>query len=203
MNAERIDVWEHWNEQGGPKYPHDQLVRFCFRSFTAERRAGLRALDLGSGSGVHTLFLAREGCRVVAVDLSPTGVENTRRKLAAEGLVADVRVGSADALELPAGSLDLVVSVGVLDSAGVAVAREAVRRAVAALAVGGRGFFLFASDSDYRVRGPNEYGLHGFSRAEVNDVFSVSVAQRDVDRCVVTYGGGATEQNDWIVTLTK
>jgi len=202
--SERLPIWQQWNEGGGPKYPNDQVVRFVFRRFPADQRRGLRVLDLGCGGGVHTVFLAREGCRVTGVDLAPIGIENTRKKLEAEKLDATLLAKSADAIDFPEGSFRVVICVGVLESAGIAVAREAVRRATNALEKGGVGFFLFASERDARIHGPNEYGLHGYTRKEVEDVFSVpGLANVDIDRINVTFNGGKSELDDWNVTLEK
>ncbi|SDD54554.1 class I SAM-dependent methyltransferase [Auraticoccus monumenti] len=67
------------------------------------------ALDLGSGSGVLAVWLARRGLRTRAVDVSAAAVTSTR--LAAEADRVAVEVSWADGLEDVAdGSLDLVVS---------------------------------------------------------------------------------------------
>jgi len=44
------------------------------------------ALDLGSGEGRDTAFLVQAGLRVVARDVSPTGLDKTRALLARRGL---------------------------------------------------------------------------------------------------------------------
>jgi len=102
--------WEDWNASGGPRYPHEKVVQFFFRSFPVETRRSLLALDLGCGSGVHTVFLARDGVRVLAVDVSETGVANTQQRLRESGLEADVRVGTIDTVE--ASNVGLVVCAG-------------------------------------------------------------------------------------------
>lgn len=45
-----------------------------------------RALDMGCGCGIVALHLAREGCRVVAADISEHAVENTRMNAEKNGL---------------------------------------------------------------------------------------------------------------------
>ncbi|PKV83384.1 class I SAM-dependent methyltransferase [Streptomyces sp. TLI_146] len=47
---------------------------------------GCQALDLGAGAGRHSLWLARRGWRVTAVDFSATALERTRRQATAEDL---------------------------------------------------------------------------------------------------------------------
>lgn len=205
MRAKGIsrEPWDIWNEQGGPKYPHEKLIQFCCRNYAIDERMKTRALDLGCGSGVHVVFLASEGFQVTGTDRSAIGVENTRRKLAARGLAAELRVEGADLLNYPSHSFDLIVSVGLYDSSGPDVARASVARVKQVLRPGGRGFFLFASDRDFQVQGENPYGLYGYSRSEVEDLFEPGFTEVFFDRYITTYESERIEQNDWLVTLRK
>lgn len=76
--------------------------------------AGKRVLEIGCGMGFHSELLARAGGRLTSIDISPTSVEATKRRLSLAGIESDVR--EMDALE--AGSLgetfDLIWSWGVL-----------------------------------------------------------------------------------------
>lgn len=67
-----------------------------------------RVLDLGCGTGAHTVRLARRGCAVIAVDLTREGVKAARARLAREGLAGMFIV--ADAERLP--FRDRAVAVG-------------------------------------------------------------------------------------------
>ena len=196
-------TWDDWNEQGGPKYPHEKVIQFCFRKYAPEQRAKTRVLDLGCGSGVHVVFLASEGFQVTGTDKSPVGIENTKRKLLSLNLSADLRVEDAAVVEFPPGSFDLVISVGVYDSAGPAVSAASVRRVRQVLKPGGRGFFMFASDRDFQTGSDNPYGLYGYTRSEVEALFAVDFAEVCLDRYITTYEGGRIEQNDWLVTVQR
>lgn len=55
-------------------------------------------IDLGCGTGAHTVRLARRGCDVVAVDLTSEGVKAARARLAREGLKGRFVVGDAEQL---------------------------------------------------------------------------------------------------------
>jgi len=195
--------WDEWNQLGGPKYPHEKVIQFCFRNYKSHERAGVKALDLGCGSGVHSVFLASEGFVVTAVDSSEVGVLNTKRKLAELSLHGDLYVQELDRLDLPEDFFHLVVCVSVLDSAGPEAAQAGVKRVSSLLAAGGRGIFMFASDRDFRVLGENSFGIHGFSRAEVEKLFAHPFSTVWIDRCITTYDGERIEQNDWLVTVLK
>ncbi|WP_326954234.1 class I SAM-dependent methyltransferase [Amycolatopsis sp. NBC_01286] len=92
------------------------------------------ALDLGCGAGGDTLWLARRGWRVTAVDLSGVAVESLRDR--AEGLlVTAVRVDLAKAF--PEGTFDLV-SAQYLHTPFPLPRERVLRRAAEALRPGGR-----------------------------------------------------------------
>ncbi len=205
MSVSEVDrsKWDGWNGSGGPKYPHEKVVQFCFRNFPAAQRAGVRALDLGCGSGVHVAFLAREGFSVRGADISPVGIANTRQRLNGEGLTAELEVTGADEINLPAESLDLVLCVGVFDAAGREVAASAVNRLSKQLRPGWRGLFIFCSEADFRLADGNPLGLHGYTRAEVETLFQSGFATVWLDRYVTTYRNGEIQQNDWLVTVQK
>lgn len=66
-------------------------------------------LDLGCGAGGDTIWLARRGWRVTAVDISGTAVEGVRTRAHALGLADCVTAERHDlARSFPAGSFDLV-----------------------------------------------------------------------------------------------
>ena len=198
-----MSLWDTWNTAGGPRYPHDKIVQFTFRAFPPERRAAARALDLGCGTGVHSVYLAENGFSVVAVDLSPLAVEATQRRLHEAGLTADVRESPVDAIDVPDASFDLVICTGVLDSTGPEVAQRALPLVARAMARRARGAFLFAAEGDFRVVGDNPYGLHGYCEDEVHALFAEGFSEVLVDRTLTTYGGGREEQRDWLVTVTR
>lgn len=96
-----------WFAQAPGERPFSALIPF-------ERLHGKRVLEIGCGSGAHARLLAESGCDLTCVDITRTGVEMTRRRLALHGLSADVRRMDAERLEFPDAAFDFVWSWGVI-----------------------------------------------------------------------------------------
>ncbi|MDQ2798048.1 MAG: class I SAM-dependent methyltransferase [Armatimonadota bacterium] len=74
------------------------------------------ALDLGSGEGRDTAFLAGAGFRVIARDVSPTGLEKTRALLARRNVLLErVELALADVrlFDYPPNAYDLALAANV------------------------------------------------------------------------------------------
>jgi SAM-dependent methyltransferase len=78
-----------WDREG----PVPELVA------AADGLAPGRALDLGGGTGAQSVFLAREGWEVTAVDAVPRALAAARRRAEAAGVVVDFRRGDVAKLE--------------------------------------------------------------------------------------------------------
>ena len=105
--VERRFLAEAWFAQKPGARPFSDLIPF------AEVR-GRDVLEIGCGTGVHARLLAGAGARLTAVDLTPTAVELTKRRLDLAGLHADVREADAESLPFADASFDLVWSWGVI-----------------------------------------------------------------------------------------
>jgi SAM-dependent methyltransferase len=98
---------ESWFAQPPGAPPYSGLIPF-------DQLADKDVLEIGCGSGVHARLLAAAGARLTAVDLTPTAVTMTRRRLELAGLEANVREADAEALPFPDASFDFVWSWGVI-----------------------------------------------------------------------------------------
>ncbi|KGI67491.1 class I SAM-dependent methyltransferase [Mycolicibacterium rufum] len=119
-----------------------------------------RVLDIGCGTGEHTILLTRLGYDVLGVDGAPTAVEQARRNAAAHGV--DARFEVRDALDLgTTPTFDTVVDSAlfhVFDADDRAryvrslrgVTRPGALVAVLALSDEGRGFGPQVSEQDLR-----------------------------------------------------
>jgi ubiquinone/menaquinone biosynthesis C-methylase UbiE len=105
--VERRFLRETWFAQPPGAKPFSGLIPF-------DELAGKDVLEIGVGTGVHARLLAESGARLSAVDLTPTAVDLTNKRLALHGLEADVREADAERLPFPDASFDFVWSWGVI-----------------------------------------------------------------------------------------
>jgi SAM-dependent methyltransferase len=105
--VERRFLGESWFAQEPGAAPYSRLIPF-------DELRGRDVLEIGCGTGVHARLLAEAGANVSAVDLTPTAVELTRRRLALHGLEADVREADAEQLPYDDATFDFVWSWGVI-----------------------------------------------------------------------------------------
>jgi ubiquinone/menaquinone biosynthesis C-methylase UbiE len=138
------NIFESRDDWG--KYPPEHVVRFVARNwYKVPDRKQVRLLDVGCGPGANTWFMAREGFSVAGIDGSAAATAQARKRLAGEGLAADIRVGDYRSLPWPDASFD-----GALDNFSIYCnPRQSVERVLAevrrVLKPGGR--FLSASFS--------------------------------------------------------
>lgn len=105
--VERRFLRETWFAQAPGARPFSGLIPFA-------DLAGKDVLEIGCGTGVHARLLAEAGARLSAVDLTPTAIELTNKRLALHGLEADVREADAEHLPFADRSFDFVWSWGVI-----------------------------------------------------------------------------------------
>jgi SAM-dependent methyltransferase len=157
-----------WVEQTGPQ------VNFIWDVLGLQ--GGERVLDLACGFGRHGVELARRGCRVVGVDITPAYVEEAGRQARRDGL--DAEFVCADLREIGySGEFDVVLNladgaVGYLeDDAQNLLIFDAISRA---LKVGGK-HLLDVCSGDYADKHFPKRGWEVGSKA-------ISLADFDWDR---------------------
>lgn len=127
--------WEDHHARRRMIYPTEEVVRFLAYAFPEEEgRRGRRALDVGAGSGRHTVLLSRWGFQAYALDYALQAAKNVRSFLAEEGLEGRVACGAMDRLPFDDDVFDVVLpweSIFYGDEAAVARAVAEVRRVLA------------------------------------------------------------------------
>ncbi|PIQ78708.1 hypothetical protein COV82_00065 [Candidatus Peregrinibacteria bacterium CG11_big_fil_rev_8_21_14_0_20_46_8] len=76
--------------------------------------AGKRVLEVGTGLGTDHIQFARLGAIVSGIDLTPTSIEMTKKRMEMEGLHSDLHIADAEALPFEDNTFDIVYSFGVL-----------------------------------------------------------------------------------------
>ncbi len=138
------DVRDYWNTraQGYSLHNTDELdqgeglaLERLFRK-ELDPQPGMKALDAGCGPGIFSIVLARLGCDVTGMDLSPEMLEHARENAASRGCRVDFRLGDVTDPDLADASLDLIVCRCVLWN--LPAPAEAYRRWMRLLKPGGR-----------------------------------------------------------------
>jgi len=145
-----------------------------------------RVVDLGCGSGRHTVFLLQRGFDVIGIDNSPEALSLSREWLAQEGLPALLALADMRRpLPLPSGICDGVVSTQVIHHALLDTVRGTAREIHRILRPGGVLFVSVPSGTDpedtflevepgtFVPTGGDEMGLphHIFSPEELASLF--------------------------------
>ena len=100
---------------------------------------GKDLLDFGCGMGEESIYFARLGARVTAIDISEVGVAALRRRAAFHGLNVRALEMRADPTSFPAASFDRIHGLGILHHVGIDRGLAEVARL---LRPGGVGVFL-------------------------------------------------------------
>ncbi len=139
----------------------------------AEGHTPSRALDLGCGSGLNSLYLAEQGWTVDGIDFSLHGIlkarQRTRRANGDAGSRVRFHVGNAARLEKVSlhPPFDLVLDIGCLHGLGSENAARACAASVIRLLKPGGDYLLYAHHADI-----NGYPPHGLNLAWVQKLFT-------------------------------
>lgn len=125
------------------------------------KKEGVRdVLDLGCGAGRHSVYLAEQGFNVSGIDASPSGIEITKRRLDAEKLSADLKIGDIyERLPYPDNSFQAIVSTQVLHHNRIEKIRELIKEMKRILGPNGIIFVTVAEmhDSEEEEIAPNTF----------------------------------------------
>ena len=93
----------------GPHVPPNDFLMKTLRERPKIQGREPKALDIGSGNGRNSVFLAREGYSVTAVDLSRIGLDLTKLHAEEEGLKIKTVMSDINQFDLGLNQWDLIV----------------------------------------------------------------------------------------------
>ena len=139
----------------------------AFAQLLAQGRLTGRVLDVGCGTGEHTLMAAAARLDATGIDMSPTAIDMAQHKAEDRGVTATFRV--ADALELQSlgQSFDTVLDCGLFHVFEDADRPAFVAGLRASIATGGRYHMLCFSD-----RQPGDWGPRRIRQEEIRAAFT-------------------------------
>jgi SAM-dependent methyltransferase len=94
------------------------LLRDPYLEYEASARAlctaGRKVLELGAGTGLHSIALASNGADLTCIDIAKSALECLQRRLGTVGLKATSVVGTMERLPFEPGSFDVIACAGSL-----------------------------------------------------------------------------------------
>lgn len=134
------------------RYPFSEIVSFFFRHRNALPAEDASALDVGCGSGVHSGFLADQGCRVLGIDFSASAVEVARQTHPQESITFEV--ADFEGFESGNQRFDVVIDRCATTHSSVPIARTFYQNLQDSIRPGARLFWQgFAWDNSGRAMG--------------------------------------------------
>jgi cyclopropane-fatty-acyl-phospholipid synthase len=105
--------------KGAETLEEAQIAKLDLIASKLALQPGMRLLDVGCGWGSFAIHAAKNyGVTVTGVTLSPSQAELAREKVAQAGLSEQIEIRVADYRELPGGSFDAIVSIGMSEHVG-------------------------------------------------------------------------------------
>jgi cyclopropane fatty-acyl-phospholipid synthase-like methyltransferase len=172
-------------------------------AFIRLAEAGLLAgavLDVGCGTGEHTLLAAAHGAEATGIDAAPTAIERARAKAAKRDLAARFEVADVLDLRLPGLEFDTIIDSGVFHIFSDEDRPRYVASLAAVLRPGGTCYLGCFSD-----RQPSGWGPRRVSADELRAAFSDgwSVDSIAADSFDVNPIEGHTRVEAWLATIRR
>lgn len=133
-----------------------------------------RLLDLGCGLGRHTVFFARQGFCVSAMDLSPEAVHSTEEWLKEDGIPAEVKMGDMLSLPYPDAAFECLFSYHVISHTDTPGAKKIISEIRRVVMPGGEIFLTLCAKDTW------SYKDAGFPVIDENSVLKTDGAEVNV-----------------------
>jgi 2-polyprenyl-3-methyl-5-hydroxy-6-metoxy-1,4-benzoquinol methylase len=155
-------------------------------------------LDIGCGTGEHTLFFAAEGHEVWGIDSAPLAIRKAQEKAAERGLTVHFLVMDALDHARLARKFDTATDSGLFHTLSDEDRPVFVDSLAAVLSPGGKYFMLCFSDLE-----PGGFGPRRISRQEIRDSFREGWAINYIRPAVLESRTRAEGPRAWLSSITK
>jgi len=106
------DARAFWDRRfAAPEYIFGTAPNRFLASQYERFRPGMRVLDIACGEGRNAVWLAQQGCEVLAIDISPLGLDKARRLAAERGVRVEYELADVRQWNWQADSFDALVSI--------------------------------------------------------------------------------------------
>lgn len=157
-----------------------------------------RVLDIGCGTGEHTLLAAGLGLDATGIDMAADALEVARRKAADRGLSARFRRHDARRLAELGEVFDIVLDCGLFHIVAETDRAEFVTSVHAALRSGGRYFLLAFSDLQ-----PGTVGPYRLTRTDITSAFGDGWRIDTIEPATIDVNTTPNGARAWFVALTS
>jgi cyclopropane fatty-acyl-phospholipid synthase-like methyltransferase len=159
-----------------------------------------RLLDVGCGTGEHTLLAAAHGADAMGVDISPRAIERARVKAAERGITAGFEVADATDLGQLGLTFDTVIDSGVFHVFDDHDRIRYVTSLASVLRPGGHCYLMCFSD-----RQPGTMGPRRIRQDELLTAFSGGWAVTSItaDTFEINPGGSTAVAQAWLATIRR
>jgi SAM-dependent methyltransferase len=199
MTAE--DRARGWNESYAGAPPWDiGRPQPIFAKLAAQGAFAGDVLDVGCGTGEHTLLVSSTGANALGIDIAPLAIERARAKANERGVAARFEVGDALALNQLGTQFDVVIDSGLFHSFDVAERPVYVASLAGATRAGGRCYIACFSDKE-----PAGWGPRRITETEIADAFASgwNIESIEAASFEVTPAAPVTQASAWLVTLSR
>jgi SAM-dependent methyltransferase len=199
--------WEKIYKKDGRVFP-EPFPRFHEAVDLFVEHGCSEILDLGCGSGRHTVHLALENFKTFGLDISPTGLGLTREWLREKGLESRIVLSDfRHPLPFREGSFSGVFSIQVIHHARIAAVQLAIREIWRVLLSGGVAFISVAASKDDEEFVEIEPGtivpLTGSEAGLPHHIFSEEELRMEFRDFQVWYVSLRAAGKVWVITARK
>lgn len=127
-----------------PRWDDNTVPPQVIQLASEKGKAG-KALDLGCGTGTHSIYLAQRGYTVMGVDFSATALRRAREKASRSEVDVEFVLGDVSRLHILHGGFDIALDVGCLHGLKAA-AKEQYARGLSRLMKRGSTLLVWGMD---------------------------------------------------------